>query len=223
MTRVRFPMLLLAAVVLSVSTMFAGGWAVVTLDELPERIEAGRALPLTFMVRQHGTRPLTGLSPSIEASTGTRKVSASAKAGAREGQYTASLTLPHPGEWSITIHSGFMTSKLTLLPLTVVDAASGVQASVSGAEKGRQLFVAKGCVTCHAHDVATPNHSLRLAPALIPQKYQDEFLARVLENPAATLPPSRTQFPGMPNYNLQPREVSALVAFINHGSNGRPQ
>jgi hypothetical protein len=54
----------------------------------------------------------------------------------------------------------------------------------------------------------------------MPEKYQDEFLSRILANPSATLPP-RPQFPQMPDLNLQPGEISALVAFINSGN--RPQ
>lgn len=209
--------LLSGTVLLSAAALNAGGWAVVTLDALPDRVEAGRPVPLTFMVRQHGTNPLAGLKPWIEASAGGSRVSSDATAATVTGRYTATLTLPRADDWSITIHSGFGGSKLTLLPLTVVEAGSGSQAAVSGTEKGRRLFVAKGCVTCHVHDVTTSNDSLKVGPALVPKKYQDEFLARVLENPAATLPRSQLPVGQMPNLNLQPQEISALVAFINHG------
>ena len=36
----------------------AGGWAVVTVEQLPDYVEAGKPLTLTFMVRQHGVTPL---------------------------------------------------------------------------------------------------------------------------------------------------------------------
>ena len=38
----------------------AGGWAVITLDELPGQVEANQPLEIGFMVRQHGVTPLSG-------------------------------------------------------------------------------------------------------------------------------------------------------------------
>jgi hypothetical protein len=43
-----------------------GGWAVVTVENLPDYAVAGRTLPLTFAVRQHGRTMLSGLKPSVE-------------------------------------------------------------------------------------------------------------------------------------------------------------
>jgi hypothetical protein len=37
---------------------FAGGWAVVTVDELPQHLRAGEAAVLGFTVRQHGQHPV---------------------------------------------------------------------------------------------------------------------------------------------------------------------
>jgi hypothetical protein len=208
-----------AAVMLVTATMNAGGWAVVTVDDLPARIDAGRPLALTFTVRQHGRTPLGGLKASLDATSGSLKVAAQAVASQKPGQYTATIVVPGAGEWIVTIDSGFLGSRLTLLPLIAVEP--GAPAPVLSREaQGQQLFVAKGCVTCHANDVASSNTSLRLAPRLMPQKYQDEFLSRILANPSATLPP-RFEFPQMPNLDLQPGEISALVAFINSGNRPR--
>ena len=210
--------LVLAGILLTAATMLAGGWAVITLENLPDVLPAGKAVPLMFTVRQHGTHPLPGLSPRGVATAGAAQVSAGAVPTHKAGQYVANVTLPHKGDWSVTIHSGFGNSKLILLPLTVVDSnASSQPATPSQPELGRRLFVAKGCVTCHSNNVNSLNDSLAVGPALIPQKYRDEFLARVLENPSAALPPSRLPVGSMPNLNLQPKEITALVAFINDG------
>ncbi len=220
MTRIRAAFLIPAAIAAAITTVSAGGWAVITLDELPERIEAGRAVPLTFMVRQHGVTPMKGLRPRIEAVSGQLRASANATAGTREGQYSANLTLPQSGEWSITIHSGFLTSKLTLLPVTVAGAGSpAASAAAPAMERGRQLFVAKGCATCHTQEGFKAESSLNVGPPLVSQKYRDDFLARVLADPT-TLPPGRYPNAPMPNLNLQSQEISALVAFLNHGPNG---
>jgi mono/diheme cytochrome c family protein len=219
MTRIRAALLIPAAIAVAMTTLAAGGWAVITLDELPERIEAGRAVPLTFIVRQHGVSPMKGLHPRIEASSGQLKASADATPTAREGQYAASLTLPQAGEWSITIHSGFMTSKLTLLPIAVSSAGSPTAAGAPALERGRQLFVAKGCATCHTQEGVQADQSLNVGPPILAQKYRDEFLARVLADPSV-LPPGRSPNVKMPNLDLRSQEISALVAFINHGTNG---
>lgn len=215
MTRLRI-VLVLAGLVWTASTMLAGGWAVITVEDLPDAIEARKSMPLTFTVRQHGMHALGGLSPRVVAVAGSTSVSAAAVAGAKTGQYVAHITLPHSGEWSITIHSGFITSKLTLLPIKAVDAGVASRA-LAGPELGRRLFVAKGCVTCHNNNVSSANESLNVGPVLIAKKYRDDFLARVLENPSAALPPSRVPVGTMPNLNLQPKEITALVAFINEG------
>ncbi len=217
MTRVRIA-LAVAGLLWTASTMLAGGWAVITVEDLPDSLETGKRVSLTFTVRQHGVHPLANLSPRIEATAGAAKVSAAATAGRIAGQYVANVTLPHAGEWSITIHSGFGNSKLTLLPVKVTgSAASSRRDTASHAELGRRLFVAKGCVTCHSNSVKSPNESLNAGPVLIPNKYRDDFLARVLENPSAALPPSRVPVGPMPDLNLQPKEITALVAFINGG------
>ncbi len=219
MTRIRATLLVPVAIAAAMTTLSAGGWAVITLDELPERIEAGRAVPLTFIVRQHGVTPMKGLRPKIEAVSGQLRASANATPGTREGQYAANLTLPQAGEWSITIDSGFMTSKLTLLPVTVASAGSPAASAAPAMERGRQLFVAKGCATCHTQEGVKTDASLNVGPPIVSQKYRDDFLAKVLADPS-TLPPGRYPNAKMPNLNLQSQEISALVAFINHGANG---
>jgi len=213
MTRKYFALMLTAAVVLVTATMNAGGWAVVTVDDLPSRVEAGKPLALTFTVRQHGVTPTPGLKPMVDAVSGGARVTASAAAAQKDGQYAATITLPSAGKWVVTINSGFVDSKLTLLPLTAI--APGTQAPpLSPADQGQHLFVAKGCVTCHENNVGSPNVSTRVGPQLIPRKYQDDYVARILANPSATLPP-RADGLRMPDLNLKQGEIAALVAFIN--------
>jgi hypothetical protein len=207
--------MLTAAVTLMTATIGAGGWAVVTIDELPARIDAGRPLALAYTVRQHGRTLLGGLKPSIEAKSGTLNVSGQAGAAQTPGHYTASIVLPQAGTWVVTIDSGF--GRLTLLPVTVVGPGAPAPA-LARADLGRHLFVAKGCVTCHQNDVVgSSNPSLRIGPLLAPDKYQDAYLARILANPGEMLPP-RLEFAQMPDLKLQPGEISALVAFINSGN-----
>lgn len=50
-----------------VPSALAGGWAVVTLDELPTEVRQGQSLPLGFMVRQHGKTATNDVQPYLEA------------------------------------------------------------------------------------------------------------------------------------------------------------
>src|SRR5439155_19824703 len=60
-----------ALVFILISAAFAGGWAIVTLDDFPEYAVAGKPLNLTFAVRQHGMTLLPGLHPTLRSTTPT--------------------------------------------------------------------------------------------------------------------------------------------------------
>lgn len=212
--------LTLAIVLVMTLRLGAGGWAVVTLDTLPESAVASTPLRLSFTVRQHGHTLMDGLQPRVVAVADKEQVAVVAQPAGHTGGYVATLTFPRPAAWVITIDSGFgVNSRLTLLPLPVVaptTAASQATTGQTGAGRGLRLFVAKGCVTCHQNSVGSGNTSLGFAPALVARKYEDGHLASILSRPEAVLPRSQQQPVGaMPNLGLQPDEVTALVAFIN--------
>jgi mono/diheme cytochrome c family protein len=209
----------LAVAVMLVAVMNAGGWAVITVDDLPLRADAGKPMALTFTVRQHGVTPTSGLKPSIVAASGGTRFETAAAATPKEGQYAAAITLPSAGQWVLTIDSAFLGSKLTLLPVSVAQPGAAAPASIP-ADRGRQLFVAKGCVTCHQSDVGSSNVSMAVGPLLVPGKYQDDYLGRILANPTAMLP-ARQDGLKMPDLDLQPADISALVAFINKSGAAR--
>src|SRR5205823_14195680 len=52
---------------LGATSRHLGGWAVVTVDDLPDYVVVGQPVRLSFVVRQHGMRPLDGLRPRVEA------------------------------------------------------------------------------------------------------------------------------------------------------------
>lgn len=125
--RMVFLLLLLLAAALAVLTLEparAGGWAVVTLEELPAQVVAGQPFTVQFAVRQHGQRLLPGLSPTItamRAATGAR-VTVQAAETYPKGIYVASMTLPAAGQWRWTIDA--FTETYTMPPLTVTAAAA---------------------------------------------------------------------------------------------------
>lgn len=198
---------------LAVLALNLGGWAVVTVENLPEQVVVGQPVSLDFTVRQHGHTLLSNLNARVVAEAGGDRVNATAQPGASEGRYRATVTLPHAGAWTITIYSGFGNSNVTLLPLAAVGPGRAV-AALAAAERGRQLFVAKGCLTCHVHPEVSGSGVVKVGPDLTGRRFTGDYLQRFLADPniATTRGPGGSQ---MPNLNLAPREIAALAAFIN--------
>ena len=211
MTSWRFPRMLPALVLLPLLPHNAGGWAVVTVRELPDHAVAGQPLDLAYAVRQHGMTLVPGLRGRVVARAGAHEVSAAATPGARDGHYAARLTLPRAGEWTVTIHSGFGTSNATLLPLRVVDPGARALPALAESERGRHLFVAKGCVSCHTH-AGSGMSGIAVGPELTNLRFPADYLARFLADPSIKPPTTGAR---MPDLELAQREIAALVAFIN--------
>ncbi len=282
----------LTLVLLALATpVFAGGWAVITLDELPIGVVAGEPLTIGFTVRQHGKTPLPGLDPTITAWINkSESLVVQAEEQGEPGHYTATLTFPKEGNWEWSIQAFTMDlpmpalsvaaapsasqpvtkaepvtplltplwivriaalgvgligltaavrrksraalalaalalavglgSFVTGLPVPAVEAQSklpvkaAADPSLSQVEVGQQLFVAKGCITCHVNR-KVPNNSGYIsvglgAPDLTTFSASAEILRIRLKDPAQAK--SDTQ---MPNLGLDEAEIEALIAFIN--------
>lgn len=192
----------------------AGGWAVITLDDLPDAIAAGKPITLTFTVRQHGHTPLDNLRPSIDASqAGGEHIRADAVPAGEKGRYRSTLTLPDTGQWRLTINSGWGTSHVDLEPIAVIGAGQSSPSYATG-ERGRRLFVAKGCVTCHLHGAVAGSGVVQVGPELTALRLPADFLAKFLADPTI-LPPAQRSNGGMPTLDLKPAEITALVAFLS--------
>ena len=292
-SRLRISLLLavLLSLILAVPA-YAGGWAVITLDELPSGVVAGEPLTVGFTVRQHGITRMTGLTPNINAIlTGEEKLVFSAEAEGEPGHYVATLVLPKAGEWQWAIEAFSMYQPMPALTVTAAQTAAAnppdkeaalvpmlsssflpvgigmvalgllaavigfrrrsrpilastalcliaglgllvlgtgttynVQAqaksgaagddSISQVELGRQLFIAKGCITCHANSKASaPSKYMTIemgAPNLSNYSSSPEILMIRLKDPAAARSDTK-----MPNLELKKTEIEALIAFIN--------
>lgn len=201
----RLRMLLLSSLVaVPGASILAGGWAVVTVENPPERLVVGVPYTIEYSVRQHGKELLSGLRGNVEARAGNQVVRADAKA-LSAGKYEASLTLPSAGSWTITVHSGFGPSKTTMRPITASAAGAPVIA-MSEPERGQHLFVAKGCATCHVE--------MKVIPVDVrTSKYDEKFVKQLLANPGA-MPKRHSAGVEMPNLNLKPAEIAALAAYL---------
>src|SRR6267142_2122509 len=114
---------LVAVLVAGVVTM--GGWAVVTVQELPEYFVAGRPYTIEFKIRQHGRNLLNNLEPEMIVGTsaprlgglmgGANEQRIAAKPRA-QGTYAATFTAPATGPIYLTIKSSFGASDLRLYP-----------------------------------------------------------------------------------------------------------
>lgn len=204
-------MLKLASVLVA-GFVATGGWAVVTIKDLPEYFVAGQQYTIEFQVRQHGRTLLSGLHPSLVVSTsneGGTTVPAVARAAA--GTYAVTFTTPAGGaggQLFLTIRSGFLSNELRLYPAPVV-AAGGSAPSIQARERGQALFVAKGCNTCHANSDLTDrpdNYLLAVGPALGGRPLAREYVFQKLKHPASQI---------MPDLGLSDAEAAAIAIFVS--------
>jgi hypothetical protein len=219
----------LGAMVVASTVAFAraGGWAVVTVMKIPDAWIAGKPLQLTWQVRQHGIALLDGLQPTLEARAGSRRVTGRTWSFEEDGTkgYRGSIAFPEPGLWQVTIHSGFGRSRAVLVPWRVVDSLTPVRGTVEAhlerngiapfpeAERGRRMFVALGCVTCHVHRAAgVVGEISAFGPDLTDRRFPGDYLARFLADPS--IKPAAND-KRMPNLELRPKDIAPLVAFIN--------
>lgn len=194
-----------------------GGWAVVTVQDLPEYFVAGRPYTIEFTIRQHGRHLLNNLEPELIVSTSAprfgglwdganeQRVRATARPG--QGTYGATFTAPSSGPLYVTIKSGFGASNLRLYPAPVI-AAGATPPTVSLADRGSTLFVAKGCNACHTNAdlVDRPdNQQIKAGPELGGRRLARDYVIQKLKSPASQ---------NMPNLGLSESEVAAIATFL---------
>lgn len=142
----RFPVMLTFTVMLALAALvlpaFAGGWAVVTLDRLPEQVIAGESVTVGFVVRQHGITPMGGLSPSVRLQKEGESPSwISAKPQGAEGHYAAAVTFPTAGVWNWSIDSDFWPETQPMPALTVLAGGGTAAGSNSAARSPWPLVI----------------------------------------------------------------------------------
>jgi mono/diheme cytochrome c family protein len=198
-----------------------GGWAVITVHDLPEYLEAGKPTTLEFTLRQHGWTPMNDRSPTVtlrKAGAGwfAKGATFTAARARGEGAYAAVVTAPDTGMVELTVDSDWGSSRVTLLPMPVV--ASGRQpAPLADADLGRALFVAEGCVTCHVKNDdqrLAERKSLNVGPELTGRQFPLEWITQKLTDPAS-LRVGTGQTAQMPNLSLSPRQIAALASYVN--------
>jgi hypothetical protein len=210
-------LLAVASATMVAVTAYAGGWATVTVTDMPEYLIAGKPAEFRFLVRQHGVSPLDGQTVAVRATAPggmEARVIARAVAGAK-GEYTALLTVPSAGDWTIRIDTDWPATP-PLLPVTAIRDGSSPPAALSRVDRGKRLFVSKACLTCHVNKDVSAKNLLPAGPELTGRTFQPDYLRKFLADPAGTLGKASPPRVGeMPNQQLTADDIDALVAFIN--------
>lgn len=207
------------ALVIGATSVHAGGWSVLTLDELPSQVIVNRPLTIGFVVRQHGQHPLGGLDGKVVFDkTGESHLEFPIRDAGPAGHYTATITLPKVGMWQWRIEA---FGEHAMPPLTVQAAAQNRPATAASttpaqlAALGQDLFLAKGCYGCHAHEAISDSgqfsnaYGAGSAPNLTTPKFDAAYLRVWLKDPKSVKPQTE-----MPNLNLKTIEIEALAAFL---------
>jgi len=187
-----------------------GGWAVVTVQDLPEYFVAGQQYTIEFQVRQHGRTLLSGLRPELViAAPAARDIVIPAAARSAPGSYAVTFTAPAgAADVRLTIRSGFGNNELRFYPQTVV-AAGGSRPALAARDRGQMLFVAKGCNTCHANSDLNDrpeNQVITVGPELGGRHLAREYVIQKIKNPASQI---------MPDLGLSDADVAAIAVFLS--------
>jgi mono/diheme cytochrome c family protein len=197
------------AQLLVVALLAMGGWAVVTVKDLPDYFVAGQQYTIEFQVRQHGRTLLSELRPELViAPVASREIVIPAAARSTQGTYAVTFTAPAAGDVRLTIRSGFGNNELRLYPQTVI-AAGGSRPVLAARDRGQMLFVAKGCNTCHANSDLTDrpeNQVITVGPELGGRHLARELVVAKIKNPASQI---------MPDLGLSDADITAIAAFLS--------
>lgn len=141
----------------------SGGWATVGFEPLPDGMSAGGTWNPTIFVKQHGVTPLTGLEPTVDVYDDAGALTSFVAAETSEaGVYEAEVAFPTPGEWRVTIHSGFGDSNVTYGPFTI---GSPIVADGGGRELPVVGLVVAALAVLGAAAIVAARRSRRLTPA----------------------------------------------------------
>ncbi len=181
MKRLTGILLLIVALLVAVPAVFAGGWATVTMDELPTDIHAGEPFTIGFAVLQPGLTPVPDLGPDFPVEPlivansipAGERVEFEAVPTKKPGHFVAEITLPNEGEWAWSItprpFGEQVLEPITVLPATQA-AVIGTQAAITrGLASSQTLLRVAGVGLAMVGLVAFLWQRRRQATAAVPQ------------------------------------------------------
>ena len=201
----------------------AGGGAIITMDHVPDYLVVGEPVTLSWVARQHGE--FVALNYHGLAVVNGEKVTVERYGG----QFSAKYTPKEAGPVQVSVQiimsaragSGasqrvatVISGRLDLLQIQAVDPGEAPPA-LAPAERGRRLFVAKGCATCHQHNaLARSGHGIDLTG----RSYGINYLADLLNDPYSVLPARNSPYGGMPALGLSYADAEAIGAFLREAA-----
>ena len=190
----------------------AGGWSVMTLDEVLQRVVVSEPLEIGFAIRPHGRTLVNGIEASVvleHADNG--KILRFNATNDGNGHYLARVRFPEPSIWRLSL-DGYGWHPMPEIEVLAEQAKR--DPPLRRTEVGKSLFVGKGCSTCHANGrIAGVRTTVQQAPDLTQYRNSPEFLRQWLDDPA-TVRADAT----MPDLDLKPQEIDLLIAFLNDHS-----
>lgn len=124
-----------AALVLALATpAVGGGWAVTTLDNVPDPFDAGHTYAIGYTIRQHGVTPISVDRTEIQAthSESGKRLAFPGVADGPVGHYLAQVTVPAAGSWTWEVTQGpFAPQPLGTLSVGM-PATAAAPAAVTG-------------------------------------------------------------------------------------------
>jgi len=117
----------------------AGGWVVISLDELPGPVRAGETVRLGFTVRQHGVTPVNSVTPMLMAvnpQTG-ETITAEAEQVGATGHFEVATVFPEAGAWEWQLSAPPFPQETRFEPITVLPAAASQSAFPFGNSAGQ--------------------------------------------------------------------------------------
>jgi hypothetical protein len=222
MTKRRVSLLIAGLFLLIAASALAGGWSVITVNEFPEYGVVGKTATVTFSVRAHGATLIEGLKPVAFIKTpDKRNLKINATPGKRPGDYRFDLSFTQPGDWTVSIDSGFLFQMINetpddsqkspqagyvTIPLKVIPADATSHLTTEK-QRGERLFNLKGCAACHGTGIG---------PALTGKKLAADFVMRALADPVNTFKYKELEYGQMPNLDLKIGEIAALTEFLTN-------
>ena len=134
----------------------AGGWAVVTVDTLPQHIVTGQAIDVGFTIRQHGRTLRDDLAPAIhfDRADGNASFTVTAKRAGGAGHYAATITFPSEGTWNWIVDTEQFGMISQALPTLMVSAAAISRPTTVAPirHRPRRIDLARSARCCSGYD-----------------------------------------------------------------------
>lgn len=122
----------------------AGGFATAGLSSTPDGVAPGQPWRVDITVLQHGVRPLEGISPRVQISSGDATREFAAKPTGEPGVYRAEVVFPSAGRWNYLVLDGFNDELPHTFPSVQIGDGVASPAAPSPAEAADDGGIAAG-------------------------------------------------------------------------------